>query len=149
MWIEITEAHVAQRATLAEVKAVDKAGGTPAESPLRGIIDATTEEIRSAVQQNSSNRLDTNPNTIPYSLLNCALALIVYRFASRALSQEILVQDARYQEYSRALDKLDAVRRGDVEIEDPETGEMTSSASAIESTSFTDFRFTRGRFGGM
>ena len=149
MWIEITETHVSQRATTNEVKAVNKVGAVEGNEPLRGIIDATTEEVRAAIQQNSANRLDANPKTIPYSLLNCALALIVYRFASRALSQEILVQDARYQEYSRALNTLDAVRRGEVEIEDPETGEMSSNSSAIAVADCNEFRFSRSRFASL
>lgn len=147
MWIEVTETHVSQRATTNEVKAVNKIGAIEGNAPLRGIIDATTDEIRAAIKQNSVNRLDSNPRTIPASLLNCALSLIVYRFASRALSQEITVQDARYQEYSRAVEMLDKVRNGAIEIEDPETGEMSGNGSSLEVAESSPFRFSRSRFG--
>ena len=149
MWIEITETHVSQRATTNEVKAVNKVGAVEGNAPLRGIIDATTDEIRAAIKQNSVNRLDSNPRTIPASLLNCALSLIVYRFASRALSQEVTVQDARYQEYSRAVEMLDKVRNGAIEIEDPETGEMSSNSSAIAVADCNEFRFSRSRFASL
>lgn len=149
MWLEITQEHVSQRATTIETRKVDAIGTIDGVSPLAGIIAATTAEVRAAIQQNKANRLDANAKTIPYSLLNCALALIVYRFASRALSQQILVEDARYQEYSRALKMLDMVRRGEIEIEDPETGEMATDSSSVCVAESADFRFSRERFSAL
>lgn len=144
-WITITKEHVRQRATTIETGTTATIGADGTDV-LQGITDATTVEIRAAISQNSNNRLSENASQIPESLLNCALALIVYRLASRALTQEILVQDARYQEYSRALQTLDKVRTGEIEIEDPETGEMTSSGSSVQIVESAPFRFTRRGF---
>lgn len=147
-WIKITKEHVVQRATTIETGVVD-AVGTNGTSPLEGIIASTTEEVRAAVKQYGANRLDALPDTIPASLLNCALSLIVFRLASRALSQEILVQDARYQQYARALETLDKVRAGEVKVEDPFTGEMPDDGSGVEVAESEPFRFSRRKFLSM
>lgn len=144
-WIKISHSHVLQRATSIEKNVVDNVG-SDGISPLDGIIAATTTEIRAAVAQYSGNRLDALTDTIPASLLNCALSLIIYRLASRALSQEIVVQDARYQQYSRALETLDKVRTGAVKVEDPYTDEISDAESGVEVAESAPFRFSRCNF---
>ncbi len=147
-WIKITKEHVVQRATTIETDVVDSVG-SGGVSPLEGTIASTTEEVRSAVKQYDANRLDAAADTIPASLLNCALSLIVFRLASRALTQEILVQDARYQQYARALETLDKVRTGEVKVEDPITGEMHGDGSGVEVAESAPFRFSRRNFSTM
>lgn len=117
---------------------------------LQMTIDSTIAEIRNAIETCEKNTIDyAHTDTIPKSLVPVALALINYRYAIRALSQPILVQDARYQEYARALTTLDKLRSCDILAENPETGILTNSASAISVASARRVRFTRENFRRM
>lgn len=152
MWTEISQDLVLQRMTVTErdtVKNVDDpttAEGTPIDV-LQQTIDSTIAEIRNAIATCERNTLDTTSlKTIPQSLVPTALALITYRFASRALQQPILVQDARYQEYSKALATLDKLRTCEILAENPITGTVSRGESAVEVVSARETRFSRRNF---
>lgn len=152
MWIEITKTLVLQRMTLIERETVNTVDNPVDESGnpvdvLQQTIDSTVAEIRNAIETCEKNTMDfTSLMTIPKSLLPTALALITYRFASRALQQPILVQDARYQEYSRALATLDKLRTCEILAENPVTGIVTHTTTAVETASERDIRFSRRKF---
>ncbi|MCD8208217.1 MAG: DUF1320 family protein [Bacteroidales bacterium] len=146
-WLQITRHHVLQRATPAEIGANEDAG-KPAvvkADALDEIIKTTTIEVRAAIQEGGKTSLDSNEKTIPASLLNHALSIIVFLFASRVLRQDLVVQDARYRAYKTAVDALDDVRAGKRVVEDPDTGEVSGNNGA-EALQWTNIRFTRKNF---
>lgn len=154
-WISIDRTLVLQRMTTTERDTVgevdnpkDEAGN--AVDVLQQTIDSTVAEIRNAIETCERNTLDySRTDTIPKSLVPVALALITYRYASRALSQPILVQDARYQEYARALSTLDKLRTCEILAENPLTGTIQDSATAISIAAERRVRFSRENFRRM
>lgn len=154
-WTTIDRTLVLQRMTVTErdtVGTVDdpKDADGNAVDVLQQTIDSTVAEIRNAIETCEKNIIDySRTGTIPKSLVAVALALITYRYASRALAQPILVQDARYQEYSRALSTLDKLRTCEILAENPFTGAVQDSASAISVASERRTRFSRENFRRM
>lgn len=130
MWQVITRDLVVQRATTIESDVVDTIGAN-GESPLQQCIDSACDEVRTAILQGGT-KLDATKNSVPASLVNTALSIIVYHFASRALNDGLLVQGSRYQEYARALSVLDEIRAGKTKVEDPETGELNNTQNSAE-----------------
>lgn len=151
-WTTIDKTMVLQRMTVDERDTVGTVDNpTDAEGAtidvLQMTIDSTIAEIRNAIETCEKNTIDYERlDTIPKSLVPTALALINYRYAIRALSQPMLVQDARYQEYSRALATLDKLRTCEILAENPETGVLENSASAVAVASSRCVRFTRENF---
>lgn len=154
-WTTISKTMVLQRMTVDERDTVgtvdnpkDEAGASV--DVLQMTIDSTIAEIRNAIETCEKNVLDyERTDTIPQSLVPTALALINYRYGIRALSQPMLEQDARFQEYNRALQTLDKLRTCEILAENPETGVLENSASAIAVASARCVRFTRKNFRRM
>lgn len=151
-WTTIDRTLVLQRMTVTErdtVGTVDdpKDADGNAVDVLKQTIDSTVAEIRNAIETCEKNTIDySRTDTIPKSLVAVALALITYRYASRALAQPILVQDARYQEYARALSTLDKLRTCEILAENPFTGTVQDSSSAVSVASERRTRFSRENF---
>ena len=145
-WIEITEEMVIARATTLETK-VNSQTGANGKNPLMMNLRGAVSQFRAAIAQGRKTRLDSREMSIPESLIDSVLSVAVFNYASRVLSQAIVVQDARYQQYSRAMEDLERLRKGEIVPEDPETGIIGGSSSAVSVVCSRNERFSRGAFG--
>lgn len=142
MWQIITAELVEQRATTIETGVVATLGTSGGNNALMQCITSACDEVRMAVLQGGTN-LDERENSVPPSLVNCALSIIVYHLASRGLSDSLLVQSSRYQEYANALKLLDDVRNRRVRVEDPQGDVVGISPAQISKSA------PRPRFSGI
>ena len=108
-WVIFDKTTVTARVSLTEQKPVNALGAGTLD-PLQEIIDNVIAEVRTAVATCPRNRLDPDERKIPLSLVNDACSLVAYYFATRAPGARILTEDARYQAWSKAVDKLNRVR---------------------------------------
>lgn len=145
-WTEITEELCTARATTIEIERNDGAGAGE-ESPLAQNIRNAVAAVRAAIAQGRKTRLDkTSAKTVPASLVDTTLSIVIFNYASRILSQPIVVQDARYQQYSRAMEDLERLRKGDLIPEDPETGDIGDASAGVSVVSRRKERFSREAF---
>lgn len=150
-WVSINKTMLLNRMTTFERDTistvdnpVDEDGNTV--DILQQAIDFAVAEMRNAIATCEKNRLDADTTKIPESLVATLITIVVFRVASRGLKDAVMVQDSRYQMYSRAMETLDELRSCKVLAEDPDTGEVNSSSSGISVSSFRDVRFSRERF---
>lgn len=128
VWVQITKELAQQRATTIESDVINEIGTDAEIDPMEQCILSSCAEIRSAIVQGGGTVGETPRNFVPPSLINCALSITIYHWASRGLSDTIVVQSSRYQEYQRALKTLDDVRSGKIKVENPD-GDLSSNSS--------------------
>lgn len=145
-WVIMTEDMVIARATSMETEA-NSTAGSQGQNPLMMNLRGAVAQTRAAIAQGSRTRLDSRDMSVPESLVDTVLSIAVFNYASRVLSQAIVVQDARYQQYSRAMEDLERLRKGEIVPEDPETGDVYGSCSAVSVACSRDERFSRDAFG--
>lgn len=152
-WIVFDQAVVVSRIPTLESDALNEFDGEKIKVPLEQIIAATISEVRTAIASCSRNRLHPETTRIPMSLVNDAVSLVSYYFATRApgVSQTV-AEDPRYQAWRAAKDKLEAVASGKVPVENPFTGAVSGGQSAavqIEVTDADRMRMCRSAFFGL
>ncbi len=141
-WTLLTKEIVIARATYIE-KTVTNTLGSNGEDPLQICIDNAVSTVRAAIEQGKKTRIDTAEGTVPASLVDTTLSIVVFNFASRMLNQQLQVQDARYQQYARAMEDIQKLREGKIIPEDPITGEVANTAAAVSTVSYRHNRFSR------
>lgn len=132
-WIVFDKAVVTARISAAEQKPVNALGAGTGD-PLQEIIDDVVAEVRTAVATCARNRLDPDVRKIPASLVNDACSLVSYYFATRAPGARILAEDARYQAWAKANEKLNRVRSCEIAVEDYATGSVAGGISSAAQT---------------
>jgi len=153
-WVKITKTMLLNRMTTFERDTistvdnpVDEAGN--AVDILQQAIDFAVAEMRNAIATCPKNTLDKEADTIPESLIPPLITIVVFRVSSRGLKDSVLVQDSRYQMYSRAIETLDELRSCKVLAENPETGEVQTGSYGIGVASTRSERFSRERWRGL
>ncbi len=145
-WIVFDKAVVTARISSVEQKPVNALGSGTGD-PLQEIIDNVVAEVRTAVATCARNRLDPDPRKIPASLVNDACSLVVYYFATRAPGAKILAEDARYQAWAKANEKLNRVRSCEIAVEDYATGAVSGGVSSgAQTVHATKLRLSRRLF---
>lgn len=145
-WVIFDKTTVTARVSLTEQKPVNALGAGTLD-PLQEIINNVIAEVRTAVATCPRNRLDPDERKIPLSLVNDACSLVAYYFATRAPGARILTEDARYQAWSKAVDKLNRVRTCEIAVEDPVTGNVSGgTSSGAQVIRSTRPRLSRGIF---
>lgn len=147
-WIVMTEKMAIARATTIETNA-NSAVGADGESPLMMNLRGAVAQVRQAIAQGGKTRLDPAEMSVPASLVDTVLSIAIFNFASRVLAQPIVVQDARYQQYSRAMEDLERLRKGEIYAEDPDTGVVSNGSAAVSVVSSRCDRFSRREFAGL
>lgn len=152
-WIIFDTSVVVSRIPTIESDVLNEFDGAKIKVPLDQIIAATISEVRAAIATNPRNRLHPDANRIPMSLVNDAISLVSYYFATRAPgASQTVAEDPRYQAWRAAKDKLEAVASGKVPVENPLTGDVTGGPSAAVQICVDgpdSMRFSRGNFGAL
>lgn len=123
----MTNELVIQRATTMERDIVDAVGVDENISALNQSIVSGCAEVRAAIAQAGFKLPTDSTLSVPPSLVNDTLSIIIYHFASRALAESTLNQTPRDTMYRNAKQKLDDIRNRRVSVEDAETGLIGSS----------------------
>lgn len=149
-WIVFDASVVVSRIPTIESDVLNEFDGEKIKVPLEQIIAATISEVRAAIATNSRNRLHPETTRIPMSLVNDAVSLVSYYFATRATgAAQTVAEDPRYQAWRAAKDKLEAVASGKVPVENPFTGNVAGGQSAAVQIDVCDadrLRMCRGAF---
>lgn len=131
-WRAITEADVLSKMSSPELEAFRAtaiAGGQA--DPITTAIDQVTELVRGYVGSNSKNTVDTdNPTFIPERLISPAVDILVVDIPARAAGVQIDPEDARAKAKAQAVRLLERVADNKFSIDDPVTGNESSSGGA-------------------
>lgn len=151
-WTEVTEAMVATRISGKELAAYKIAATLPGGgNPIDTIIDTVVERVRGSVAGCSRNRLGPR-GTIPASLLDVALAIIVMRIMVRPGAQ-VLDRDAhRKDEGERAERVLLDVQRCEgpgIPLPDDPSTSTDGQSLGMQYYSPNDERFSRCETDGL
>jgi hypothetical protein len=122
-WITITQAHVENYVVAALVSAINEAALGDSQSDRFTTVQAdVTAEIRMAVATDSSNVLDTDTTKIPQSLRSAG-AWLIAGYMAQGLGIQLTDQQAN--ELANARERILAVSRGDLTVEQPDTADET------------------------
>lgn len=140
-WKVLTVDDVIARATTMEIDAND-AAGIKDTSPLEMNLENAVAQVRNAIAQGRKTRVSSVEGSVPKSCVNMTLSIAVFDYASRVLSQPIVVQDARYRQYEQAMEDLQKLRDGDIIPED-ENDEVSDASASVSVASWRRQRFSR------
>jgi len=127
-WITVTQAHVENYVVAALVSAINEAAlGDTQEDRFTTVQADVTAEVRMAVASNSENSLDEDATTIPQSLRSAACWLIA-GYMAQGLG--VTLTDQQANELSNARERLLAVSRGDLTVEQPDVVDTTPDAQS-------------------
>jgi len=122
-WITITQAHVENYVVAALVSAINEAALGDSQTDRFTTVQAdVTAEIRMAVATDSSNVLDTDTTKIPQSLRSAG-AWLIAGYMAQGLGIQLTDQQAN--ELANARERILAVSRGDLTVEQPDTADET------------------------
>lgn len=122
-WITITQGHVENYVVAALVSAINEAALGDSQSDRFTTVQAdVTAEIRMAVASDSSNILDTDTTKIPQSLRSAG-AWLIAGYMAQGLGIQLTDQQAN--ELANARERILAVSRGDLTVEQPDTADET------------------------
>jgi len=122
-WITITQAHVENYVVAALVSAINEAALGDSQTDRFTTVQAdVTAEIRMAVASDSSNVLDTDTTKIPQSLRSAG-AWLIAGYMAQGLGIQLTDQQAN--ELANARERILAVSRGDLTVEQPDTADET------------------------
>ena len=122
-WITITQAHVENYVVAALVSAINEAALGDSQTDRFTTVQAdVTAEIRMAVASDSSNVLDTDTTKIPQSLRSAG-AWLIAGYMAQGLG--IPLNDQQANELANARERILAVSRGDLTVEQPDTADET------------------------
>lgn len=150
-WVKIDKTMLLNRMTTFERDTISTVDNPTDENGnavdvFQQAIDFAVAEMRNAIATCPRNVLDSTAGTIPESLVATLITIVVFRVASRGLKDSVMVQDSRYQMYSRAMETLAELRACKILAENPETGELSTGSFGISVASSRDDRFTRSKF---
>lgn len=131
-WIEITRELVLQRATTMESDIVDVIGTQDGISTLEQVVVSACAEVRGAIAQAGFRLPNDSTLSVPPSLVNDTLSIVIYHLASRALADTTLNQAPRDLMYRNAKQKLDAIRNHLIGVEDFDTGDIAMAGVAVK-----------------
>lgn len=127
-WITVTQAHVENYVVAALVSAINEAAlGDSQTDRFTTVQSDVTAEVRMAVASNSENALDSDATKIPQSLRSSACWLIA-GYMAQGLG--VTLTDQQANELSNARERLLAVSRGDLTIEQPDAVDTTPDSQA-------------------
>jgi len=120
-WSTITQAHVENYVVAALVSAINEAALGDSQTDRFTTVQAdVTAEIRMAVASDSSNVLDTDTTKIPQSLRSAG-AWLIAGYMAQGLGIQLTDQQAN--ELANARERILAVSRGDLTVEQPDNAD--------------------------
>ena len=124
-WTKITKANIETRLSGQELSSYRTAARSPGEADaLEPLIEAISERVRGSVAGGGKTLGESG--TIPKSLLDVALSLLVMRVMTRCAGQVLDPIGQRAKDYDEAIRVLERVERGEGPgIPEPETNEGT------------------------
>ncbi len=124
-WTKVSKANIETRLSGSELASFRTAARTPGEAdPLEPLIEAITERVRGSVA--GGGKTLGEAGTIPKSLLDCALSILVMRVMTRCAGQVLDPSGQRKSDYEEAIRVLERVERGEGPgIPEPTTNEGT------------------------
>lgn len=127
-WITLTQAHVENYVVAALVTAINSAALGDSQTDRFTLVQAdVTAEIRMAVASNESNVLDSDTTKIPQSLRSAG-AWLIAGYMAQGLG--IILTDQQANELATARERILAVSRGDLTVEQPETADDSPDGQA-------------------
>lgn len=135
-WIAITtdtlnEASIAELIEALSEEAL--AAGQPSRAP--GLIQGVVDEVRAAVASCATNRVDEDETTIPKSLRDCTVDLVIARL-KKALNQPLTDDEAR--EVTERRRQLRDVAACSLVVDQPDTPVEPEVESPQPSPQFED-----------
>lgn len=123
-WITPTADNVLSEFTQRELSLVGNLQGVAAnnlEDVLGRVVDEVRENIRSG-----GKAVDPVATTIPRGILSDAIAIARWRLLVSIPQLKALQSDARKDEYTRAMDKLQRISQGKFIVESPSGEDSTT-----------------------
>jgi len=127
-WITLTQAHVENYVVAALVTAINSAALGDSQTDRFTLVQAdVTAEIRMAVASNEGNILDSDATKIPQSLRSAG-AWLIAGYMAQGLG--IPLTDQQANELATARERILAVSRGDLTVEQPDTSDDSPDGQA-------------------
>lgn len=129
-WLAITEAHLLQHISGAELEALRAAALADGQAdPVQPSIDQVTAQVRGYVAACRANTLDSDTDAIPDRLLAAACAMVVAVIIGRIPGYELDEKKKSALDEARRL--MRDVAACTFAIEDPTTGSESAPSPAI------------------
>lgn len=123
-WIKPLEHNLASYLAQDEIDAFRQLMGFTSDGKMKDPVESVLEETACMVRGYCKAKVDADPFKIPQSLMSSAMVIARYRILTR---MSIDVNDARKEDYSRAMEHLALVAKGDVIVESPDGVEDDSA----------------------
>lgn len=107
-WISITVENLEDAKVAALVTALREAAlGDDQSDPTDRIIQGVVDDVRRRIASCASNQLDEDETTIPKSLRDLTVDLVIYRMKARLPGQELTEDEVRQKaEHIRTLERI-------------------------------------------
>ena len=126
-WIKPEEHNLASYLAQDEIDAFRQLMGYTNDGKAKDPVALILEDTATMVRGYCHVKLDSDPFTIPQSLLSSAMVVARYRILTRMAMD---VNESRREDYSRAMEHLALVAKGEVLVESP-TGEENESSRVV------------------
>lgn len=126
-WIQPKEQDLSAYLAQDEIDAFRQSMGYTDDGRMKDPIVTVLEDTATMVRGYCHVTLDSNPFTIPQSLMSSAMVVARYRILTR---MQLEVGESRKEDYTRAMEHLSLVAEGKVLVETP-SGVENDSARVI------------------
>lgn len=115
-WIQPKEQDLSAYLSQDEIDAFRQSMGYTDDGRMKDPVATVLEDTATMVRGYCHVTLDSNPFTIPQSLMSSAMVVARYRILTR---MQLEVGDSRKEDYTRAMEHLSLVAEGKVLVETP------------------------------
>lgn len=121
-WVQLTETHLLDKLTPAELDGYRNAAASPQDTdPVGNILLEAAGIVRGSVAQ--KNQLEAGDLMVPMSLLHVATDIATWSILRRGGGQVLDQSGARSKAYEMSMDSLRKVEAGERPVERPATAD--------------------------